>query len=333
MKQLTGLLIAFVLLTSCGVESDKFRLTGRLRNMNQGEFWIYSTDGGIDGIDTILVRDGRFTYETPLRRPATFVIVFPNYSEQPVFAEPGEEVDIKGNASHMKELLIRGTDENNQMTDLRLELNNLMPPEVPKAVATFIKENPESRVGIYLLQRYFLNDPQTDYQQASQLVALMLKEQPNDGLLIKWKKELEGLKNAQINSRLPAFSATDIKGRIVSQNDLKAKANVVTAWATWNYRSTDIQRRLEKLKKEYGDKLGVVSICLDADPKECKRRIERDSLKWKTVCDGRLWQSPLLTKLGITDVPGNLVIDSKGNIVERNLSLQKLDEEIKNLIK
>ena len=140
-------------LVSCGVDSDKFRLTGRLRNINQGEFWIYSPDGAIEGIDTILVRDGRFSYETELRIPSTFIIIFPNYSEQPVFAEPGQEVDIKGNASHMKEMLIKGTDDNDAMTELRMELNKLMPPEVPKAVGKFINENPKSLVSRYLFQR------------------------------------------------------------------------------------------------------------------------------------------------------------------------------------
>ena len=129
--------VAALLLTACGVDSEKFRIEGRLRNINQGEFWVYSPDGGIDGMDTMQVRNGRFSYETTLRIPATFVIVFPNYSEQPVFAEPGEKVEIKGDATHLKEMLIKGTDDNDDMTKLRMELNRLMPPEIPGAVAAF----------------------------------------------------------------------------------------------------------------------------------------------------------------------------------------------------
>ena len=51
------LLTTMLLLASCGAESGKFRLEGRLRNMNQGEFWVFSPDGAIDGINTIKVRD------------------------------------------------------------------------------------------------------------------------------------------------------------------------------------------------------------------------------------------------------------------------------------
>lgn len=326
-------LLALLLLGSCGVDSDRFRLEGRLRNMHQGEFWVYSTDGGIDGIDTIPVREGRFVYEIPMRSPSTLVIVFPNYSELPVFARPGAEVDIKGDATHLREMAINGTDENGEMTKLRMELNRLMPPEVPGKVEEFIRENPESEVSVYLLQRYFLQEDAADYKRAMALVELMLKEQPDNGRLIEWKKQLPALCRGMVKAKLPAFTASDVKGRTVTQDDLKKKANVLTVWASWSFQSTDMQRRLIRLKKDYGERLGVVSICLDARPQDCRQRVERDSLPWKTVCDGRVWQTPLLAKLGISEVPASMVIDSRGVIVARDLAPQELEDELKKMLK
>ena len=332
-QQFIALLSVVLLLSACGVDSNKFRLEGRLRNINQGMFWIYSPDGVIEGIDTIQVRDGRFAYETELRVPATLIIIFPNFSEQPVFAEPGEEVDIKGDASHMKDMIIKGTDENDAMTELRMELNELMPPEIPKAVGKFINENPKSRVSQYLLQRYFLSDPQANLEQAYVLVSLMQKEDPDNAQLTKWKQDLEGLRNGQKNTRLSDFTAKDIKGREVSMNDLKSKVNVITVWASWNYQSTDIQRRLQRLKSSDGDRISVVSVCLDADYKKCKQTIERDSVPWKTICDGRMWQTPILSKLGIADVPGNLVLNSNGVVQARNLNPQQLEDKILQMLR
>ena len=325
-------LLALLLLGSCGVDSDRFRLEGRLRNMHQGEFWVYSTDGGIDGIDTIPVREGRFVYEIPMRSPSTLVIVFPNYSELPVFARPGAEVDIKGDATHLREMAINGTDENGEMTKLRMELNRLMPPEVPGKVEEFIRENPESEVSVYLLQRYFLQEDAADYKRAMALVELMLKEQPDNGRLIEWKKQLPALCRGMVKAKLPAFTASDVKGRTVTQDELKKKANVLTVWASWSFQSTDMQRRLIRLKKDYGERLGVVSICLDARPQDCRQRVERDSLPWKTVCDGRVWQTPLLAKLGISEVPASMVIDSRGVIVARDLAPQELEDELKKML-
>ena len=36
------------------------------------------------------------------QKEMTLMIVFPNFTEQPVFAAPGKSVDIKGDASHLK---------------------------------------------------------------------------------------------------------------------------------------------------------------------------------------------------------------------------------------
>lgn len=327
------LALAALLLWGCGVDGDRFRLSGRLRNINQGEFLIYSLEGGTNGIDTIPVRNGRFSYETELLSPTIFILVFPNFTEQPIFAEPGEEVDVKGDASHLKEVIIKGTSDNDDMTDLRMDLNDLMPPDIPQAVIKYVEENPESGVSAYLVYRYILMDANPDYQTAYRLVTQMLAEQPDNSLLAKWRDELEALRGAGIKAKMDAFKAVDVKGRTVSQNDLRGELNVLSVWASWNFQSTDQQNRLRRLKKKYGDRLHLVSICMDADPKECRRRIERDSIEWKTVCDGLQWQGPLLAKFGIGDVPSNVIIDKKATVIERNLSPQQLEERITNELK
>lgn len=330
-EKLFLLLASLFILTACGVDSNRFRLEGRFSNMNQGEFLVYSTDGGIDGVDTVQVRNGRFSYETTLRMPSTFIIVFPNYSELPVFAQPGKSISIKGDVSHLKEIAVGGTDANDDMTKLRMQLNKLMPPEVPGAVEEFIKDNPESQICPYLLQHYFLQIPEPDYKKAYELVGIMLKKKPEDGMLMRWQKELKALRNDVRNGKLPAFSGTDVKGRSVSQNDLKSKVNVLSVWVSWNFMSIDTQRRLQDLKRTYGDKLSIVSICLDGDINDCKKRLNRDSIQWKTICDGRMWQTPVLAKLGVGSLPANWIIDQKGVIVDHNLSPQQMEEKIKEL--
>ena len=334
MKQYCLLCLAvLLLLTGCGPGRNSFRIEGRLRHMNQGEFLVYSPDGGINGIDTIKVREGRFAYETMLRDKATFVIVFPNFSELAVFGEPGETAKIKGDASHMKEITVEGLDDNEDMTKIRMEINRLTPPEIPKVVEDFIKEHRTSQASVYLLKRYFIADPQPDFRKAALLTKMLLELQPKSRQLIELDKQLKALQGVSL-TLLPKFSAKDVRGRQVSESDLKAKVNVVTAWASWSYQSTDMQRRLKEKKKKYGDKLAIVSVCLDGSPVDCKRTVvDRDSLKWSTVCDGRMWQTPLLSKFGFSDIPSNIIADNKGRVLERNLTPQKLDEKLEKLLK
>lgn len=315
-------------MVACGTESGKFRLEGRLRNINQGEFWVYSLDGGMVGIDTIPVRNGRFAYEMDLYDQTTLMIVFPNYSEQPVFAKSGAKVTIKGDATHLKEMIIEGTSDNELMTTFRMQLNDLTPPDIPNVVSDFIKDNRDTPVSIYLLQRYFIMSPEPDYRQARVLTEMLLEENPDNGQLLTLKRQLKQLESSGVKAVIPKFTATDLNGKKVTEKVLKSKVNVVTTWATWSYASINQQQRLNQLKKKYGDQLGVLSICLDAQADICRRQIARDSLKWSTICDGRMWETPLLQKFGLADVPANVLIDNKGKVLARNLTVKHLEERI-----
>ena len=333
MKKILFALLTLLLLTSCGPSGNQFRLAGRLRNINQGQFLVYSPDGAFAGIDTIKVQNGRFVYEKEVRKDITLMLVFPNFSEQAVFASPGEEVEIKGDATHLKEMTITGTDENDELTKLRIRLNKLTPPEITAAVAEYIQEEPNSMISIYLLDKYFVNAKTPDYAEAQRLATLMLKANPDNGRLRKLKKQLDGLKNSQLQAMLPVVSSTDINGKSISTSQVKGKIGVISTWATWNFPSTDIQRKLRKLQKQYPQELSLISICIDGDKRECKKRVDRDSLLWTIVCDEQMFQTPIVQQLGLFVVPSMVVTNKQGKIVARDIEPNKVVEELEKFLK
>lgn len=333
MKRYLAYVILLLLLASCGAESGRFRIEGRLANMNQAEFYIYNMDGGSLRLDTIKVVDGRFIYETDLEHQGTFVILYPNFSDQVVFGESGAVVEMAGDASHLKDMEVTGTDDNDLMTAWRIQANTLTPPEVNKSAVEFIKEHPASIVSNYLLSRYLVLDDTPDYQQAEELSLLLQKEQPQNGRLLNLSKLLAGLKNYQEGKKLPDFSATDINGKRVSRESLNGELNVICLWATWNYDSQSILRKLNKLRRDYGSRLTLLSICLEPSVKDCRRFVERDSMRWSHVCDGRMWESPLVTKLGFSDMPGNLFVDRHGKIVAVDVKNKDIEEKVKSFLK
>ncbi len=76
-----------------------------------------------------------------VRTDFTIMIVFPNFSEQPIFAESGKSVEIKADASHLKEMEVSGTKDNELMTKFRQNILNDTPPEAKKHAEDFIKTN------------------------------------------------------------------------------------------------------------------------------------------------------------------------------------------------
>ena len=148
-------------LLSCGNDRKTFLLEGTFKGFSQGELYIYGVNGS-HRLDTISVVKGRIHYEITLEDTVTLSLVFPNFSELPIFAEPRAEVEIEGDASHLKETRISGTETNEEMTKFRLQAGGMTPPEATKAAEAYIREHPESPVALYLLNKYFTQIPEPD---------------------------------------------------------------------------------------------------------------------------------------------------------------------------
>ena len=325
--------ITLFLLASCGVSSGRFKFEGKFLHMNQGEFYVYSPDGGFEGVDTIKVEGGRFTFETACKDHFTIMIVFPNFSEQPIFAESGKSVDIQADASHLKEMTVKGTKTNELMNDFRKEILNDSPPEEIKHAELFIKNHPASLIGLFLVKKYFISNPQPDYKKAAELIGLMIKEQPENIHLKKLQQQIKPLKNVGIGSPLPTFTAYDTNDKLISCASLSSSpVTVISTWATNNYDSQDMQRELLKRQKSAKGKLKVMSICIDPSKKDCKDALKRDSIPWPNICNGDMLADKTLQLLGLTSLPDNMVLKN-GKIVARSLKKQELLNKLDQLLK
>ena len=318
---------------SCGTSGNRFKLEGQFRNFNQGELYLYNIYDNTGKIDTIRVSNSRFTYECDQTGEDVYTLLFPNFSEIPVFASPGESATLKADATHLKETEVKGTDDNDSMTEFRLSTSELTPPEMTKAAKKYILKNPGSAVSFYLLNRYFVLVPTPDYQEVSRLVEIMRKASPDNGRLHVLYEKTKGAKSAKVRQKLPAFTAKDTKGVTVSNASLTGDVSVIYTWAIWSYESQNIQRSLRRLKTKYGSRLSLLAISLDADKRIGKTVVEHDSVTWSNICDGRMWDTPVVKKLGLNDVPNNLVIDSKGTIIAMGLKQQELEKKINSLLK
>ena len=321
-----------LLLAACGVDGKRFRVEGRFLNLNRGEFYVYSTNGLIDGIDTVKLEGGRFTYDIPCEREGTLVMVFPNFSEQPIFAQPGKSVDIEGDASHLKELTVKGTKDNKLMNQFREAIVNASPPQVAKIAAMFAADNPTSLVSVYLVRRYFITTPTPNYKEAERLVKLLLTQQPKNGELNRMQTLISTLAKTSVGAPLPAFQARSTKGEKVSQQPYnKAAVAVFNVWSTTNMQSMEIQRMLKQKVRDSKGKLQVVSLCVDPILRECNDVLQRDSISWPNICDGAMFEGDVAKKLGIYTVPFNILLKN-GKIIARDLDNNQLKEQLDKLL-
>jgi hypothetical protein len=323
------LLSLLVFLSSCGSSSDNFRLTGRFRNLNQGSFYIFNPERGKK--DTIQVRDGRFEYQRDIDIPEQLILMFPNFSEMVIFAEPGVSLTMKGDASHLRETTVKGSKANEEMTEFRLAVVEQTPPEQRRLAQLYVNDHPSSPIVLYLVQHYFLQSPDPDYQMAHRLCQTIVDQQPDNKAASQLLSQLESLKNNTSKGPLPRFSVKDANGRVIDNKLLKSDVNVIFTWASWNHDSQSMQHMVSRAQRDNKGRLSVISICLDAE-KDSPQMVLGDSIAWYNVSDGLMWETPILSQLGMATVCGNIVVDKKGNIIDRDLPSQKLTEKLEKLL-
>ncbi len=315
------------LLTACGVDGHHFKIEGRILNMNQGEFYVYTHDNLLNGIDTIKVSGGRFAMEIPCEQEGTIMLVFPNYSVQPIFAQPGKSVEVQGDASHLKELKVTGTKDNELMTKFRELIAKVSPPEVKKYVRQFVDHHPQSAVGGYLVRQYFVTCPDPDYAEAATLVEKMRAKQPDNSQLALMANMPANYDIGGKYVKLPNCTDYDTRDRLVSSTDLSGGLGVVCTWASWNHESLEQLRRIRKAQKKSGGRLKVVSICIDASKKDCEKALQRDSITWPNICDGKIFEGRTINQLGLLGLPDNIFVKN-GRIIARGVTTHELEKFI-----
>lgn len=314
---------------SCGTDSSHFKFDGRFKHLNQGEFYVYSPDGGLDGLDTIKVESGRFAFEMPCNRPCILMLVFPNFSEQPIFAEPGKSVSVKGDASHLKEMEVTGTKDNELMNKFRQQIANASPPDIRKYASLFVEDHPNSPVGLHIISKYFMQS-EPNYQEAKRLLGLMTLDASN--YFNQLKQTATNLSKVSANSKLPSFKGKDMEGAAITSNTLAtAKVGVITLWSSLSFESMSMQRELKSLKRKWGSQLQVVGVCVDGSKQEAQKVIERDTIPWPNICDGDMMMGKTVQALGLSSIPDN-IITHNGKIVGHGLNIQQLKEKIEELL-
>ena len=329
MKRILPLIFFSLLFFSCRNSNGFFKMEGRLLHMNQGELYLYSPDGVIEGLDTIKVEAGRFAFQIPCEKEGTLVVVFPNFSTQPIFTEPGEEVNVKADASHLREIEVKGTEANELMSDFRKQVASVSPPEERKFAEQFVKDHPESIVSRYIVSRYFILNSTPDYKLALNLIKEMQKAQPDNWELERMKRQLRTMKNATVGLNLPQFTVKTLNGKTITGNELRHNHMVIiNVWASWDYNSLEMQRTLnEAARKGYATVLG---ISIDASLKDVRRLLKADDIIFENVCDGQMLDGKLLQTLGLTTMPDNIVVKN-GKITERRVTANTIRQRINNL--
>ena len=328
---LVAALFCLLILPSCSSDKSRFVLEGNFRNMNQADFFVFDTRKGSK--DTIHVQRGRFKFERTLPDTTVLLLMFPNYSTLPIFAHGGASVKLKGDASHLRETKVTGSDENDDMTEFRLGTSQLTPPEVEEAAARYIMDHPASPVSLYMLQYYFVQAPMPDYGKGLRLSAVIHAAVPTNLQAVVLHKQLQELSREADGKRLPRFAVLDMKGKLRTNKDLGRKVNIVCLYSSCNTNAVDLLHTAQQLQRKHSGDMALMGISIDATSEESNILLRRDTITCPVICTGDMWQTPLARKMGLVRIPEALIADRNGRVVRHHITTPiQLREEVNKLL-
>lgn len=321
-----------LLLCSCGGKRGNVTIKGQFKNLQDGEFYVYSEDPSWGSFDTIHVSDGEFHFTHVLEDTALLVVQYPNFMQMRVVAIPGKNIIIKGDANNLLTTRISGCKENELLTDFRRAVLNKSDEEKQRMAEDFIKHQPANYASQAVYEEFFLNIKNIDYSKAESLLNVLMKGAPERVSLKSLDMRLQPLAKSCKGEKLPVFSTVTMHGQKVSNETLRGRWALICFWSTWGSDFMAFVHQEHKMLRPYLNRMQVVNISLDADTIEAMGRIKSDTIIGLNICDRQSWQSPLVHAFGIRYLPSVILVNPQGFIVGRDLDDAALRGELRKIL-
>ena len=319
-------------LITCNVvlaQKKDFSLSGKTSNIKDGTY-LYLRDlvnGG--NIDSALVENNNFKFETDLKEPVVYTMLFSkdrkNFKE--VWIEDSEMV-FDASLTEFKDAEIKGSKNqelfeklNDDIYSNEEEISDEIKKE--KEVA-FINNHPDAVVSVYLLH----GNRKLSTKEIRKLFGKLTEDVKQSSLGQKVATSIE--KNiAEIGKEFPDFKIPNEHGELKSISDLTGEITLLQFWSSTCSGSRMMHPNLKEVYDKYHLKgLNIVGISRDRIKDNWTKAIKEDNLTWPQVSNLNSWDGEVYQAYGISTTPSNVLIDENGIIVAKNLKGEELENAI-----
>ena len=224
--------------------------------------------------------------------------------------------------------------------DLAVEYTKLK-NEIKRQQLGFIVENKDHIAAIYALYQrlpgdanLFNGDSDVIYYRT---VAEALAESYPDSHYLPLLRSQIARMDAQISllsqvkeTNFPEIAMPDMYGKEQSLSSLEGKVILLHFWSAAVGNSNAMNADLKEIYAKYHDQgFEIYQVGIDTSKALWINTIQEQQLPWISVSDLRGEASPAVGAYNVQSLPANFLIDREGNIADRNLSGEKLEQAIK----
>lgn len=328
------LLFAILFLNPAKAQEPGFSLDGKTFGIEDGTY-LYLRDlvnGG--NIDSAMVKENRFRFETLLPEEKLFVML--HTRDRVHFKELWLEdrpMSLDATAGPFAAAEITGSRDQ--------ELAEKMKEEVYKDVREISKEELKQRQQEFIAQHpnalpsaYILNGATREWEQ--------------DEIAVYYEKLSESTQHSSMGKRVASYLAKDLpevgekyidlsipdqSGELKRISYLSGELTLLQFWSSTCGWSRNAHPGLSDLYQEYGPKgFQVISISKDTNPQKWQQAIEEDRLSWPQLSHLDGWKGEAFKAYGVRSTPSSFLIDSEGVIIDRNLRPEELADRLAELL-
>lgn len=132
------------------------------------------------------------------------------------------------------------------------------------------------------------------------------------------------------NTELPLIAGIDtsFKKMVLDKSFYKQhRYTLIDFWASWCVPCRIVTRDLKAMKTALDKKeICIVGFSLDKSGEAWKAALMEDKTNWLQISDLKATDSPIVNFLNIEAIPYNIIVNSEGKIVARNLRNEKLTD-------
>ena len=218
--------------------------------------------------------------------------------------------------------------------------------ELKRQQISFIVENKATIAALCVLyqrlpnEQYLSGKEATDAIHYRTVLDAVSNEYPEAKLVKKLKHDVEQmeariavLQSVEVRS-YPELKGPDVYGKEQTLSSLEGNVILVDFWSAEAGNSNVFNADLKALYKRYESKgFRVYQVSADTSKEVWISAVVEQRLPWVSVCDLKGSASPLFHTYNVKKLPSNFLIDREGNIVAKNLSSDKLEQELAKIFK
>ena len=208
--------------------------------------------------------------------------------------------------------------------------DSLKKDDIKKSYAYF-KANSTSLLSLFSFDRFTTFF--ADYSQVKKdfkLLPVWAKNCPGGKAIIL---KIKGAKSAQINTIAKGFIQESSTGNEVSLSTVEGKYVLLDFWASWCAPCRKEHPNLIKLYEQFKHyNFEIISVSLDGDKNTWLKAIAADNINWINISDLKGQQNEIAIQYGVQSVPANFLIDPKGIIIDKNITIEELNKKLNTLL-